>query len=178
MFEVLGQTYLIILRHHSIKLRWEYNILLLSIPGQGIQNSRLRDWGYAMNATGWIGTRRLFWIIIPDPDAAPFPYVITFVILIVPGVHSAQNHKLSRILYDTRPYHSRKLNALALPSYRSMELQLLHGNRAQVQIYLPPSWREELRDAAFPVLVEVWVKGLLENKKIIFKQNLKTNIEY
>lgn len=97
----------------------------------------------------------IFWMIIPDPDAAPIPYVITFVVLIVPGVHSAQNHKLSRILYDTRPYHSKKLNELALPSYRSMELQLLHGNRAQVQIYLPPSWREELRDAAFPVLVEV-----------------------
>lgn len=51
MFVVLGQTYLIIPRHHSIKLRWEYNILL-SIPGQGIQNSRLRDWGYAMHASG------------------------------------------------------------------------------------------------------------------------------
>lgn len=73
------------------------------------------------------------------------------------GVHSVKTHRLSRILYDTRPYHSKRLNALALPSYRSSEIQLLHGNRAQVQIYLPPSWREELRDAAFPVLVEVWV---------------------
>lgn len=32
-----------------------------------------------------------------------------------------------------------------------------HGTRAQVQLLLPPSWREELRDAAFPVLVEVLV---------------------
>lgn len=34
-------------------------------------------------------------------------------------------------------------------------MPLPQGWRAQVQLLLPPSWREELRDAAFPVLVEV-----------------------
>lgn len=35
------------------------------------------------------------------------------------------------------------------------QVPLPQGWRAQVQLLLPPSWREELRDAAFPVLVEV-----------------------
>ena len=34
-------------------------------------------------------------------------------------------------------------------------MSLPQGWKAQVQLLLPPSWREELRDAAFPVLVEV-----------------------
>ncbi|XP_071440893.1 inactive dipeptidyl peptidase 10 [Hetaerina americana] len=44
---------------------------------------------------------------------------------------------------------------LALPTSRTYEVTLSQGARAQVQLLLPPSWREELRDAAFPVLVEV-----------------------
>lgn len=44
---------------------------------------------------------------------------------------------------------------LALPTSRTFEVPLPQGARAQVQLLLPPSWREELRDAAFPVLVEV-----------------------
>lgn len=71
------------------------------------------------------------------------------------GVHSTKNHQLLRILYDTRPTHTAKLNDLALPTQRSFEIPLQHGTRASVQLLLPPSWREELRDAAFPVLVEV-----------------------
>lgn len=60
-----------------------------------------------------------------------------------------------KILYDTRPYHTERLNKLALPSQKCIEIPLPHGTRAHVQMQLPPSWREELRDAAFPVLVEV-----------------------
>jgi hypothetical protein len=48
-----------------------------------------------------------------------------------------------------------RLDNLAMPTQRSFEISLTHGTRAAVQILLPPSWREELRDAAFPVLVEV-----------------------
>lgn len=48
-----------------------------------------------------------------------------------------------------------RLDKLALPKKHSFEITLQHGTRAQVQILYPPSWREELRDAAFPVLVEV-----------------------
>uniref|UniRef100_A0A182TIR2 Peptidase S9 prolyl oligopeptidase catalytic domain-containing protein n=1 Tax=Anopheles melas TaxID=34690 RepID=A0A182TIR2_9DIPT len=70
-------------------------------------------------------------------------------------VHAAHNHKLMRVLYDTRPFYASKLQELALPSQRSFEIPLPHGTRAAVQLLLPPSWREELRDAAFPVLVEV-----------------------
>lgn len=40
-----------------------------------------------------------------------------------------------------------------IPDVRQVPLP--QGWRAQVQLLLPPSWREELRDAAFPVLVEV-----------------------
>lgn len=47
------------------------------------------------------------------------------------------------------------LDRLALPKQKSFEVPLPHGSRAQVQLLLPPSWREELRDAAYPVLVEV-----------------------
>lgn len=71
------------------------------------------------------------------------------------GVHSAKTHKLVRILYDTRKQFSEKLDKLALPIQRSFEIELTHGRRAAVQMLYPPSWREELRDAAFPVLVEV-----------------------
>nr|XP_029728882.1 dipeptidyl peptidase 4-like isoform X2 [Aedes albopictus] len=70
-------------------------------------------------------------------------------------VHTALNHRLVRVLYDTRPAFTRKLQELALPTQRSFEIPLPHGTRAAVQLLLPPSWREELRDAAFPVLVEV-----------------------
>lgn len=71
------------------------------------------------------------------------------------GVHATHNHQLVRILYDTRPQLTERLQQLALPTRRSFEIPLPHGSRAQVQLLLPPSWREELRDAAYPVLVEV-----------------------
>uniref|UniRef100_A0A1A9V2A1 Peptidase S9 prolyl oligopeptidase catalytic domain-containing protein n=1 Tax=Glossina austeni TaxID=7395 RepID=A0A1A9V2A1_GLOAU len=73
----------------------------------------------------------------------------------VSGVHSHKTHSLVKILFDTRPYFSERLQKLALPTQRSFEIPLPHGSRAQVQLLLPPSWREELRDAAFPVVVEV-----------------------
>ncbi|CAH2238065.1 jg18449 [Pararge aegeria aegeria] len=71
------------------------------------------------------------------------------------GLHDARTHKLERILYDTRPYRSVRLRELALPTRRSFDVQLSSGSKARVQLFLPPSWREELRDAAFPVLVQV-----------------------
>lgn len=71
------------------------------------------------------------------------------------AVHNAITHKLLKILYDTRPQQSKILNEFALPKQRSFEVPLAQGSRAQVQLLLPPSWREELRDAAYPVLVEV-----------------------
>jgi hypothetical protein len=71
------------------------------------------------------------------------------------GMHNATTHKLLKILYDTRPQKMRMLEKLALPKQKSFEVPLPHGSRAQVQLLLPPSWREELRDAAYPVLVEV-----------------------
>ncbi|XP_043287837.1 inactive dipeptidyl peptidase 10 isoform X2 [Venturia canescens] len=71
------------------------------------------------------------------------------------GVHSMSNHKMVRVLYDTRIQRADRLSQLALPTRRSFEVPLPQGWRAQVQLLLPPSWREELRDAAFPVLVEV-----------------------
>lgn len=60
-----------------------------------------------------------------------------------------------RILYDTRPQRTSRLRQLALPTQRSFEVPLAQGSKAHVQLLLPPSWREELRDAAYPVLVEV-----------------------
>lgn len=71
------------------------------------------------------------------------------------GVHNAQTHRLKRVIFDTRGMHAERLQQLALPTQKSFEIPLPHGTRAQVQLLLPPSWREELRDAAFPVLVEV-----------------------
>lgn len=73
------------------------------------------------------------------------------------GVHNATSHRLLKVLYDTRITHLPRLQELALPKQRFLEIPLSQGNRAQVQMLLPPSWREELRDAAYPVLVEVWV---------------------
>ncbi|KAF4524776.1 hypothetical protein B566_EDAN014470 [Ephemera danica] len=48
-----------------------------------------------------------------------------------------------------------RMAQIALPSSRTFEVPLPQNSRARVQLLLPPSWREELRDAAFPVLVEV-----------------------
>ncbi|XP_045472394.1 dipeptidyl peptidase 4 isoform X3 [Harmonia axyridis] len=71
------------------------------------------------------------------------------------GVHNATSHRLLKVLYDTRITHLPRLQELALPKQKFLEVPLPQGNRAQVQMLLPPSWREELRDAAYPVLVEV-----------------------
>lgn len=71
------------------------------------------------------------------------------------GVHVVTTHRLVKILYDSRAKHSARLNAIALPTQKSLEVPLPQGCKAQVKLYLPPSWREELRDAAFPVLMEV-----------------------
>lgn len=71
------------------------------------------------------------------------------------GVHVAATHRLLRMLHTTMPARAARLSQLALPTMRSFEVPLPQGLRAQVQLLLPPSWREELRDAAFPVLVEV-----------------------
>ncbi|KAI4504853.1 hypothetical protein M0802_000403 [Mischocyttarus mexicanus] len=71
------------------------------------------------------------------------------------AVHMMSSHKMIRVLYDTRIQRADKLSQLALPTRRSFEVPLPQGWKAQVQLLLPPSWREELRDAAFPVLVEV-----------------------
>lgn len=75
-------------------------------------------------------------------------------------MHTQKTHSLIKILYDTRPFYTERLQKLALPTQRSFEIPLPHGGRAQVQLLLPPSWREELRDAAFPVIVEVYVVSI------------------
>lgn len=73
-------------------------------------------------------------------------------------IHSTGTHKLRKVLYDSRTRQGPILRSFALPKLRSFEVPLPEGNRAQVQLLLPPSWREELRHAAYPVLVEVLVK--------------------
>lgn len=70
-------------------------------------------------------------------------------------MHSTIKHKLFKLLYDTRPKQSPILEKLALPKQRTFEVTLPQGLRAEVQLLLPPSWRAELRHAAYPVLVEV-----------------------
>lgn len=73
------------------------------------------------------------------------------------GVHTWANHTLVLAkLFSTRPVFGPKLSSLALPLVKTLHVPLSHGaGRATAQLHLPPSWREELRDAAFPVLVEV-----------------------
>ncbi|XP_054285172.1 inactive dipeptidyl peptidase 10 isoform X2 [Macrosteles quadrilineatus] len=71
------------------------------------------------------------------------------------GVHNTTNHQLLRVLFNKKTQCGKKLNQLALPKMRSFEVPLPQGYRAQVQLLLPPSWRQELRDASYPVLVEV-----------------------
>ncbi|KAJ8915617.1 hypothetical protein NQ315_003401 [Exocentrus adspersus] len=71
------------------------------------------------------------------------------------AMHNAITHKVAQILYDMRPKKWPTLEKYAMPKKKSFEVPLPQGSRAQVQLLLPPSWREELRDAAYPVLVEV-----------------------
>lgn len=95
---------------------------------------------------------------LPPFDSVRITRIFHFNILLIftrAGVHSTKTNRLLRILFDTRPSYTERLHELALPTQRSFEISLPHGTRAQVQLLLPPSWREELRDAAFPVLVEV-----------------------
>lgn len=70
-------------------------------------------------------------------------------------MHNATSHKLVKILHDTRPQLTPLIQKFAMPKKKSFEVPLPQGSRAQVQLLLPPSWREELRDAAYPVVVEV-----------------------
>ena len=66
--------------------------------------------------------------------------------------------KFLRLLYNTRlGYISKRLKQLAFPIYRSLDVPLPYGNQAQVQLLLPPSWREELRDATYPVIIQMFV---------------------
>lgn len=62
---------------------------------------------------------------------------------------------MCRMIFNTRHTRLNLLRKLALPTSRSFSVPLPQGSKAQVQLLLPPSWREELRDAAYPVLVEV-----------------------
>lgn len=71
------------------------------------------------------------------------------------AMHNASTHKVVKIVYDTRAIKRPLLEKYAMPVLKSFEMPLPQGSRAQVQLLLPPSWREELRDAAYPVLVEV-----------------------
>lgn len=85
-------------------------------------------------------------------------HFLTFIFLnrFITGVHSIQtNHLLAELFNIRNTTYQKLLDDLALPKRQSFEIALEHGTRAQVQLLLPPSWREELRDAAFPVLVEV-----------------------
>ncbi|KOB70112.1 Inactive dipeptidyl peptidase 10 [Operophtera brumata] len=61
----------------------------------------------------------------------------------------------ARLHYANCSFWRAKFSPLALPTRRSFDVQLGGGSKARVQLLLPPSWREELRDAAFPVLVHV-----------------------
>lgn len=71
------------------------------------------------------------------------------------AMHNASTHKVVKIVYDTRLSRWPIIEKFAMPKQKSFEVPLPQGSRAQVQLLLPPSWREELRDAAYPVLVEV-----------------------
>ena len=75
----------------------------------------------------------------------------------VGGAHSTLDHRLVKGLFSRRAELGPRLAQLALPKVRTFEVPLPHGHRAQVQLLLPPSWREELRDAAYPVLVHMSV---------------------
>lgn len=66
---------------------------------------------------------------------------------------------------------STRLRELALPSQRSFVVTLNSGSKARVQLLLPPSWREELRDAAFPVLVHVYVVFVFQSS--VSRQQVK-----
>lgn len=48
-----------------------------------------------------------------------------------------------------------ELRAYALPIRRFESVPLAGGYSARVELSMPPSWRPELRDAAFPVIVRV-----------------------
>ncbi|KAK6623027.1 hypothetical protein RUM43_008879 [Polyplax serrata] len=71
------------------------------------------------------------------------------------AIHASDTHRMIRIIFNTRHTRLHLLRKLALPISRSFSVPLPQGSKAQVQLFLPPSWREELRDAAYPVLVEV-----------------------
>lgn len=71
------------------------------------------------------------------------------------AMHSARNHTMHVLLYDTKTKQAPLLSQFALPKTKYFEVPLGQGSKAQVQLLLPPSWREELRHAAYPVLVEV-----------------------
>lgn len=70
-------------------------------------------------------------------------------------LHRTSDHQRVRLLFNTATSHAEALSHLALPTRRSVEVTHSQGYKAYVQFTLPPSWREELRDASFPVLIHV-----------------------
>ncbi|XKL68722.1 hypothetical protein PGB90_006491 [Kerria lacca] len=70
------------------------------------------------------------------------------------GIHHASNGSLIRSLFDEH-IKIQNLERYALPKSRFDRVILPNGYNARVQLLMPPSWRPELRDAAFPVIVQV-----------------------
>lgn len=72
----------------------------------------------------------------------------------VSGVHMHKTHSLVKILYDTRPFYTERLQKLALPTQRSFEIPLPHGGRAQVQLLLPLAGGKSYGMLHFPSLLK------------------------
>uniref|UniRef100_A0A8D8RBP9 Inactive dipeptidyl peptidase 10 n=1 Tax=Cacopsylla melanoneura TaxID=428564 RepID=A0A8D8RBP9_9HEMI len=70
-------------------------------------------------------------------------------------LHRTSDNSPVRLLFNTSTKYAEMLDKVALPKRQSMEVMHSQGHKAHVQFTLPPSWRPELRDATFPVVIHV-----------------------
>lgn len=70
------------------------------------------------------------------------------------GIHYVSNSSLRQILFREK-MRIDQIKKYALPKPMFESIPLPKGYTARVQLLMPPSWRPELRDAAFPVIVQV-----------------------
>ncbi|XP_065218302.1 inactive dipeptidyl peptidase 10 isoform X2 [Planococcus citri] len=85
------------------------------------------------------------------------------------GIHYTFNHTLRKILFDVHQAKASELKKFALPTSMFESVPLSKGYTARVQLLLPPSWRPELRDAAFPVIIQV--NGRPNSQSVSTKSN-------
>lgn len=73
----------------------------------------------------------------------------------VAGIFYGRYNNFLRVIYSIRKIYAESMRQYAIPTNVYSSVPLSGGHSARVKLILPPSWRQELRDAAFPVIIQL-----------------------